>query len=343
MTQHEYLKQLEDALSALDPKDKDELMTDFSEHFAIGLSQGKSEEEIIESLGSVKDLIESLDLKRLTNQKAETQGNNKSFNEKVENVIIDGRHADVTIVASEDDQTHVDYDISKRILGKLATEITTRQEGKTLLVAVTSTNKIFMNSLDAVDLMLRLPKNLVDVNCKTASGDIHINALNIESLQLHSLSGDIEADTVKTKTLNATTISGNLSLHNVSGNLSVKGVSGDIEMLAHCGDACILETVSGDIEYKGTSTEMRISTTSGDGSCEAEDLEVLHVETVSGDFEFDLDIEKKGLTIAFSSTSGELRIGDAEYDAVRHNRTIVIGNGELKVDLKSVSGDFEIE
>lgn len=343
MTQHAYLKQLEDALSALDPKDKDELMTDFSAHFAIKLSQGESEEEIVDSLGPVKDLVESLDLKRLTNPKYETQGNSQSFSEKVENVMIDGRHADVTMIASDDDQAHVDYDISKRLLGKLATEVTTRQEGKTLLVAVTSTNKLLMNSLDSVDLMLRLPKNLVDLNCKTTSGDIHINELNVESMQLHSLSGDIEADTVKSKKLNVNDISGDLSLHNVSGDLLIKGVSGNIEILDHQGDACVLETVSGDIEYKGTSSEMRINTISGDGRCEAQDLEVLHVETVSGDFEFDLDIEKKGLTIAFSSTSGELRIGDAEYDALRHNRTITLGNGEIKVNLKSVSGDFEIE
>ena len=59
--------------------------------------------------------------------------------------------------------------------------------------------------------------------------------------------------------------------------------------------------------------------------------------------ELHLGIEDKGLTIAFISNSGELRIGEAEYDTPRHNQTITIGDGAVKVNLKSVSGDFTIE
>lgn len=191
MTQKDYLKQLEEALDALNPQDKDELMADFKEHFDIGLSEGKSEKEIIDSLGPVDDLVQSLDLKRLETQKQETHDFKKTFSSKIERVIIDGVHANVTINVSQDDQTHIDYEISKRILGKLSTEVTSRQEGNTLLVAVTNANRLFWHNVDPIDLSLELPKNLIELVCKSASGDIRIDDCVVEHLDIHSMAGDI--------------------------------------------------------------------------------------------------------------------------------------------------------
>jgi DUF4097 and DUF4098 domain-containing protein YvlB len=343
MTQKAYLEQLEDALEALDPKDKDELMADFKEHFEIGLSEGKSEKEIIDSLGPLDELIQSLDLKRLENHKQKTDDFRKTFSSSIEKVIIDGVQADVTINASQDNQIHLDYEISKRILGKLSTEVTTKQEGNTLFVTVVNENRLFRNSVEPVDLSFDLPKTLIELVCKTASGDIRIDDCAVENLDLHSLSGDIGVDDFKAKSIKVVGVSSDIDLTKISGDLQIKTVSGDVNVFEHNGDTCNIESVSGDIEYDGTAKQMRVNTTSGDGSLKAPDIETMNINTVSGDFELELDIEKKGFTIAFISNSGSLNIGDAEYDTPRHNQTITIGDGSAKVNLKSVSGDFEIE
>ena len=343
MTQKEYLKALEEALIGIDPKNKAELMADFTEHFEIGLSEGKSEQDIIDHLGPVKDLVESLDLKRLKTESPVSGPQESTISGDIDTVIIDGQHADVSISPSDDEKTHVEYDISKRLLGKLSTEVTTRQEGKTLYVTVLNENKFFNAGADSVDLDISLPKHLNHLECKTTSGDVDIQDLSIDHLELHSVSGDIEGETLTSNEIKIVGVSSDVSLIRISGDLQIKSVSGDLEIEHHNGSSLNAETVSGDLEYDGSAQAVRINTTSGDAELNAKAISTLNANTVSGDVELHLGIENKGLAINFISNSGELRIGDAEYDTPRHNQTITIGDGSIKVNLKSVSGDFTIE
>ncbi len=51
MTKKEYLKKLEGGLSGIPESDVKDIMADYEEHFSIGESEGRSEQELIESLG----------------------------------------------------------------------------------------------------------------------------------------------------------------------------------------------------------------------------------------------------------------------------------------------------
>ena len=53
MKKEDYLKQVEEALKNTDAATRDEILDDFNQHFAAGMRQGKSEDEIIASLGDV--------------------------------------------------------------------------------------------------------------------------------------------------------------------------------------------------------------------------------------------------------------------------------------------------
>jgi len=342
MTQKAYLNALEEALAGINANDKEELMADFKEHFSIGLDEGKSEEEIINHLGTVNELVESLDLKKLKTNPQETKVD-RTFSEEIDKVIIDGLHADVTISVSEDNQAHVDYDISKRLLGKLNTEVTTHQEGKTLTVTVSVLNKIFRNNLDPIDLNIQLPQAIKTLNCKTVSGDITIDELEFETLELQSVSGDIELENLTTDKININGVSSDLNCANIKGNFQLKTVSGDIEIDQHTGSELKIETVSGDIDYEGSASEIRVTTTTGDGCFKANSIAEFNVITVSGDMNLECGIEDKGLTVNMVSHSGELSIGDKDYDTPRHHQSIIIGDGKIKANLKSISGDFSIE
>lgn len=54
MNRYEYLAKLKDALSGIPDSTKNEIVYDFTEHFEVGLEQGKTDEEIAESLGDPK-------------------------------------------------------------------------------------------------------------------------------------------------------------------------------------------------------------------------------------------------------------------------------------------------
>ena len=56
MTKQQFLTALEKALHKLPKEEKEEMLQDFEEHFAIGASEGKSEQEIIAALGSPQQI-----------------------------------------------------------------------------------------------------------------------------------------------------------------------------------------------------------------------------------------------------------------------------------------------
>jgi len=58
MTKQEFMRKLKKLLRPLPEKDRAEIVSDYEEHFRIGLSEGKSEEEIAEHLGDVQLIAE---------------------------------------------------------------------------------------------------------------------------------------------------------------------------------------------------------------------------------------------------------------------------------------------
>ena len=56
MTKQQFLTALEKALHKLPKEEKEEMLQDFEEHFAIGEAEGKSEQEIIAALGSPQQI-----------------------------------------------------------------------------------------------------------------------------------------------------------------------------------------------------------------------------------------------------------------------------------------------
>ena len=52
MNKKQFLKELREELKQLPKEDLDSIMEDFEEHFRIGLSKGRNEEELTESLGT---------------------------------------------------------------------------------------------------------------------------------------------------------------------------------------------------------------------------------------------------------------------------------------------------
>lgn len=60
MNKEQFLKQLNDGLGKLPEYEREDIIQDFHEHFDIGLNEGKSEQEIISSLGSPQKIAKEM-------------------------------------------------------------------------------------------------------------------------------------------------------------------------------------------------------------------------------------------------------------------------------------------
>ena len=57
MNKQEYMYNLFEALRPFDEDVRNEIISDYEEHFADGLANGKTEEQIVEELGPIDELI----------------------------------------------------------------------------------------------------------------------------------------------------------------------------------------------------------------------------------------------------------------------------------------------
>src|SRR5690625_5170729 len=60
MTKNNFLSQLTNLLKKLPEKERVEILQDYVDHFAFGLEEGKTEEEIVKSLGSPSQIAKEI-------------------------------------------------------------------------------------------------------------------------------------------------------------------------------------------------------------------------------------------------------------------------------------------
>jgi len=81
MKKEEYMGALQSALSSFDEELVQEIVSDYEERFRIGLEKGKTEEQVIAELGSIKDLVDELgELQQGTGENAKTANNHADNN-----------------------------------------------------------------------------------------------------------------------------------------------------------------------------------------------------------------------------------------------------------------------
>ncbi len=263
MNKETYLSQLNDALKGVDEKVRNELMDDFNEHFQNGIQEGKSEEKIIQSLGSVKELIEALDL---DNTIEHIENNDSPSEYKVDSINIDGLHASIHVSASANELTHVRCEKAGRLLDKLSYDVSLKQEGSNLSIEVANNKRTtfrmpFSIIYKELDIYLEIPETLVSFKCKTINGDIDLEQVKIKQLTLSSTSGDLDLQKLNTLDTTIELVSGNCEIDDITGNLSVRSTSGDIEVQNHRGQTIKFYSVSGDIEYQGEAKDIGSNTT----------------------------------------------------------------------------------
>jgi hypothetical protein len=173
------------------------------------------------------------------------------------------------------------------------------------------------------DLEIEVPRS-VRITCKTLSGDVEADGIGRDS-RWSSASGQLRVRGAR-GTLMADSMSGDVTIEaDDSIGVRARTVSGDLRVRAPHLDALELASTSGDIRIAGplgTAFEHTISSVSGD----------VHLQSPS-------PIRLESQTIA-----GDIRAtGAHRAEGGRGRRTIIVGDGSVRVGVRTTSGDIRLE
>lgn len=203
----------------------------------------------------------------------------------------------------------------------------------------------FMRGMRRSDLVVCLPERMWNyVNISTVNGDINIDGgLNCGELKATTASGDLELEDISCNRIELRSASGDIQGRGLNGLLRAETKSGDIEIEGICG-RCELFSASGDVHFTGQSKEMSCTSTSGDVELNLENLpEKIKGSSISGDCEIWVPTEQ-GFRISYKTVSGKFMtnlplaggMGEKSGEAV-------FGDGSCgEIHFSSVSGDVHI-
>jgi DUF4097 and DUF4098 domain-containing protein YvlB len=184
-------------------------------------------------------------------------------------------------------------------------------------------NKI--KNLDvSVDFALMIPSQAT-MNAKSVSGDVTFEGIGGKA-EAKSVSGDISVFKAG-KGAHCESVSGDLTVADVAGGLNGKSVSGDLEVANITGDT-ELHTVSGDVKVESVKGSVEAESVSGDvtlmGVSEADEVKG---KTLSGDIKYQGMIKPDG-KYSLASHSGDATM-------------IIPGDSAFDLEAKTFSGDID--
>ncbi len=369
----EYMKKLENALKGFSEETRKEILEDYEQHFAEGLAEGRTEEEIIRELGSIEEMIADLPEERQTGERKtmlesafgrEASGPAPAGGERV--IEISAEIADIRAAASDDGRIRVDYvnaDPSRY-------EFFQSDEGGVFRAGErvkSGSPRAFLSFLfrsvrpDRAVLTVRIPEGISSVKLRTVAGDVTLEGVRCGTLAAEATAGDVALTECAAETLKIETVSGDARLNGVrcadgsvsatsgdlkadilkAGRVTFRSRSGNVELSGLDAGDVRAESASGDVEIRGGVLRAEAKTASGDLELEAgPGLETADLQAASGDIDLDLD-GQAGAAILLKTGSGDLKIRGAEYRRDEYG-SFLLGGCRAKIAVRTSSGDVTV-
>ena len=305
-----------------------------------------------------------------TNREAETR-KSYSYSGNYKSVILEGKVANINVTQSEDERIHVDYE-AKGAGSQLNYEYYQHEEdgafyagvrrrkgvredenaGDTM-VKVTLFGRtivsygnvgIFGGDSHSIVLNVRVPKGMPKLSAKVGAGNIHISAIELETAEGTSGSGNLEIEEIAVDRLKSHTGSGNIIVRHaefISGSLEAG--SGNVIAEAIRGRELRCGTGSGNIKGDAAVAEYRLNTGSGNIRLKAVGAtERIDMSTGSGSIRLELE-GTEGMETTVRSGSGSIQVAwrGEEKQKVK-NGTYAYGNSACKVRANTGSGSIKI-
>ncbi len=245
------------------------------------------------------------------------------------------------IFETQGDHTHIEVKIEQSGSGSWYS----RNEGSELTIYVPTDSELEFGGVST------------DVSANKVSGDIKIG----------NVSGDIQVGPGRGE-VDLSSVSGDINVKGRTGSLHANSVSGDVISEDNTGESDI-SSVSGDLDISNAGSDLELSTISGDIELVTSMLRAAEGQTVSGDIQITADAEGDGnidlesisgsITLSlggdidgrFTLETGSGRISNQLTDDKPEvskfmrdkNLRFDLGDGKLRVDMSSQSGDLTVE
>ena len=278
MRKEEYINQLKQGLQQYPYAFQQEILEAFEEHFNEAFANNLTEQEIIDSLGTVEEVLQNVQEIEVAAVPAPIT------NYTSVRIHIPLGNCDVTVYTA--DTTNYTYKPS--IFGNSKNYIVDKVENNECIIEPAyidqaMNGKLFVYVHPNTDITIETKTSDVKIkNCtlhnatiKTTSGDVKFEYSTIQNIQVETTTGDIDTKRCTLQQCVANALSGDITFKSNSDTVDLRTVSGDI-------DADFMEV-----------NKARLIATSGDIDVMVNDVEyTLQVETVSGDIDISTDSHK---------------------------------------------------
>ncbi|WP_315109117.1 DUF4097 family beta strand repeat-containing protein [Clostridium intestinale] len=188
--------------------------------------------------------------------------------------------------------------------------------GNQVTFSFSNSINLLSNLFNSGDMSIKvfIPNNYnKNLNISSTSSYININNNSFNSIDIKTISGDLELMNINTKSINSSSTSGNISFNNVATETStIENISGSVYAQNFSGNINC-KTVSGDInvDFNSFNNDYKFSTVSGytNLTIPSSASFALTTETLSGSISNEFGSNNNSNSkIRFNSTSGDLSI-----------------------------------
>lgn len=364
MTKNEYMSLLKSKLVGFDEEVVAEIIQDYDEHFSLGYTQHKGDDEIIASLGSIDELVKEMeqcyDRHKSNSIQFDFSNLNESFSLLKDNLKEMGKNlkeelkdVDIKFGFDFDDSSYhhsndFDFedlhsqkfsftgDIKKIIIDGFLGEIEARNEEQLIVEYECEGSKKdkLMFPLytgiedDVLTIKVQELSTYNSIKNKTPDMRLFLGVPSwIEEIQIINCQDTISIEEIQISKLSCDT------------------QSADIEIRESCLNQCSLNSISGDMTIDNCkANELSIDTISGNIEVLENILGKAAIATTSGDIEL---VDGTSRMVSIKTVSGDINCNSSCCEAYSLFTTSgdieVTVDGESALQLDSKSGDVDIE
>ena len=344
MTKEKYMNTLRDRLNQLNIEGREDILNDFEAHFTLGKQNGHSDEELMASLGSIDEILESYESLNQSNiEKILIDGHDqkKEFTNKITTIDISARHADTKITTSKDNGFHVDLYKEGKLLERMSHALIAYQEEDVFYVKVLP---LFPHkSSGQYDLSIQVPQYLPSLILNTSSGDGVLKKLTIQKIKINSAHGDFRLEEIEAESITIETASSDIRVKNTQGDMDLKSASGDALIENAIGCTFNYQSASGDLMLDGDYETIHLNNVSGDINAQLKTIKQMHVSNISADIHVKIE-NSNDLQISSSTLNGTCEAYQSGKDLMlKQLGQIQIGEPKTQIKLKTISGDIRLD
>lgn len=354
MTKNEYLAALNQALANYSPSFKKDILDAFEAHFQEGINEGRSEEEIMNDLGTIDDVIENIHMMGGEKETVHKEQKNKDYENLKEGLstafhaftrIADealGHAKDFTANMNRKKNTaHYYSEPQSETLPSSITRLVihsetlmssldiTLEKGNELRYEFTQSQSIFTNPINngiRYELTDSTAKILVN-----GSGDLTVQIPDgVTTISMEAPAGDVDINDIKLDEFNCHNTSGDLTLNRVEiKRADFTMLAGDLDISDSNFDEIGMKLSAGDVDLTNTTGNLYANIAAGDIDIQKHAADVIQISATAGD----IDMEVSSPIIEVKSTAGDIDL-NVHGDIQNIKVTSTAGDIDVTTDSK---------